>query len=336
VKTKISPAIVGMFVLGALVLAVVGFLSFGGSNIFSKPARFLVYFDEPVSGLDPGAAVKISGVRVGRVAAINVRYDAASKRSVVQTICELDRNVLSDSQGRMIDLTNPAELQDLIDHGLRARLTITGITFLMFVELDFEDPRQYPANPHHMSEAYPVMPAIPSPIAEVQASVVEIVANLKKVDFADLSKQLRALLATANRKAEDLDLKDLTGRIGRAADGVQALVSSPEAKQTFAKLNAAIDDARATMDKLSAQIGPSGEDFRQTLAQAQTAIKSLDAAAAVTRRFVESQGQLGDETTRALRQFADAAESLQRLADALDRDPSSLIVGKRKPQPQKP
>ena len=84
-KTKISPATVEMFVLGALVIFIVGFLSFGGSNIFSRPSRFLIYFEESVSGLDPGAPLKFSGVRIGRVAAVNVRYDAATKKALVQT-----------------------------------------------------------------------------------------------------------------------------------------------------------------------------------------------------------------------------------------------------------
>ncbi len=44
-KIKISPAMVGLFVLGAMVLVLVALLSFGGVNFFSKPQRFVVYFD---------------------------------------------------------------------------------------------------------------------------------------------------------------------------------------------------------------------------------------------------------------------------------------------------
>ena len=164
-KTKLSSATVGMFVLGALLLGVIAFLSFGGTNVFSKPTRFLVYFDESVSGLDPGASVKLNGVRVGRVAVINVRFDQARKESLVQVICEVDRNILTDNAGKQIDLTNPAELQNLIDRGLRARLSLTGITGLLFVELKFDDPRVYPPNPRFMAEQYPVVPAITSPIS---------------------------------------------------------------------------------------------------------------------------------------------------------------------------
>ena len=329
-KTKISPATVGMFVLGALAIFIVGFLSFGGSNIFSRPSRFLIYFEESVSGLDPGAPLKFNGVRIGRVAAVNVRYDAATKKALVQTICEINRNVLTDSAGVMIDLTNPAELQGLIDRGLRARLNLTGITGLLFVELDFEDVSKYPADPQFMTEALPVVPAIRSPIAEVQQSIVEIVANLKQVDFGGLSQQVKTLLASTTQKVNDFDAKALGVKLGGAADAVTGFVNSPEAKQAFANLNETLVATRAAVAKLDAQVGPVGEELKTTLAAALTAMKSLEGAAAASQQFVQQQGQVGDELTVALRQIAEAAGALENLANAIERNPSSLIVGKKK------
>ena len=72
-------------------------------------------------------------------------------------------------------------------------------------------------------------------------------------------------------------------------------------------------------------------ELKKTMADAQVALKSLEAAAATTQRFVASQGNLGDEVTTSLHQLSDAAAALERLSDALTRNPSSLIVGKKKP-----
>lgn len=335
-KIKLSPAAVGMFVLGALLLGVVAFLSFGGNNIFIKPSRFLVYFTESVSGLDPGAGVKVNGVRIGRVAAINVRYDQASREALVQVVCQIDRNILTDSTGKAIDLTSPAELQALIDRGLRARLNLTGITGLLFVELDFEDPRKYPANPRFMAELYPVVPSITSPISEVQASIVDIVADIKKVNFAELSKQLRTLLATTNQKIGDFDVKGLGAKVGGAADAVTAFVNSPEARQTFLNLNAALADLRVVLARIDGNVGPVSEDLKKTLAEAQVALKSIESTAATTQHFIAAQGSVGDEVTTSLRQLADAAAALERLSDSLSRNPSALIVGKKKSEPAQP
>jgi paraquat-inducible protein B len=54
----------------------------------------------------------------------------------------------------------------------------------------------------------------------------------------------------------------------------------------------------------------------------------VDAAAATTRRFVAAQDGLGEEAARALQEIAAAAEALQRLAEALERNPSSVLVGR--------
>jgi len=124
--------------------------------------------------------------------------------------------------------------------------------------------------------------------------------------------------------------------MGRAADGVDAFVNSPDARKAFTNLNSAIDQARVLMAKLDGNVGPVSDELKKTLADAQTALKSLDSAAGTTRRFVQEQGQIGDEVTQALQQVADAATSLERLADALERNPSSILVGKKKSTPDKP
>ena len=53
-KTKVRPAVVGAFVIGAFTLGIVALLAFGRVSFFSKPQRFVVYFDESIHGLDLG------------------------------------------------------------------------------------------------------------------------------------------------------------------------------------------------------------------------------------------------------------------------------------------
>ena len=61
-KTKVSPAVVGAFVLGACALALVALLVFGGVSFFHKPQRFLVFFNDD----DPGAQSRLAGQAPGR------------------------------------------------------------------------------------------------------------------------------------------------------------------------------------------------------------------------------------------------------------------------------
>jgi len=321
-----------MFVLGALALGVIALLSFGGLSLFSKPQRFMVYFDESIHGLDLGSPVKLRGVRVGRVVELEVHYDDVANRSVVAVTCELSRNVITDAAGGQLKITGPDDIKTMVDHGLRAQLGVLGLaTGLLFVELDFLDPAQYPAPVLAHPPKYVVVPSSLSAISEYQASLSEILSGLKKVDFPGISKEFKTLLATANQKVEALDTKSLGDKVGRAADAVTALVDSPEAKKAFANLNEAVAATRAVVARLDAQVGPVSEEMKSTLTAAQTAMKTLDAAAATTKQFVQQQGQTGDELTVALRQIAEAAGALENLANAIERNPSSLIVGRKKP-----
>jgi paraquat-inducible protein B len=337
VKTKVSPAAVGIFVLGACALGLIGLLSFGSLSLFNKPHRFMVYFDESIHGLDLGSPVKLRGVRIGRVVDLAVHYDDVANKSVVAVTCELNRNVITDEKGVSQKIAGPADIQAMVDHGLRAQLGVLGLaTGLLFVELDFQDVTQMPAPKLTEAPKYVVIPAMPSAISEYQASISEILSDLRKVDFAGISRDTKSLLATANKKLAEADVNGLCDKVGAAADAVTTFVNSPEAKQTFLNLNAALTDLRVTLARIDGNVGPVSDELKKTLADAQAALKTLDSTAAATQRFIAAQGNLGDEATTTLRQLSDAAGALERLSDAITRNPSSLIVGKKKPESAKP
>jgi len=332
VKTKFSPTVVGAFVLGGFALIIIGLLSFGGVSFFSKPQRFVVYFDESIHGLDLGSPVKLRGVRVGRVVDLNIRYDEKKNHSVVVVVCEFSKNMVTDTAGARIDVSERGELQNLVDRGLRAQLGVLGLaTGLLFVELDFLDPKEFPADPRLPESKYAIVPAVPSAISEFQASASEILANLQKVDFAGISVELKALLATTRKQVDGVDLKGVMAQWKATGVAVEAAATAPEIKQTFSNLNAAVTDLRTLLAKLDTQVVPAGQDLRDTLAQAKVTLESFNAAANDARRFIAAQGSVGPELSRTLAQLGEAADSVQRLADFIERNPNALLTGKKRP-----
>jgi len=334
VKNKVSPALVGFFVLGAIVLALIALFSFGGINLFAKPERFMVYFNESIQGLDLGSPVKLRGVRVGRVVDLNIRYSSPKNLSVVAVVCELSRNSLTDEKGDLIDLSSRKELQKLIDHGLRAQLGVLGLaTGLLYVELNFVDPREYPLPSTPSSDArYVVMPAMDSSLKEFQANLDEILVDLRHVDFAGLAKEIKGLLVDARRQINGLDLAVLTQEWTKAGRSLDALASSKELPDAIQNLNAALVEFRATLARLDGTIEPTVKQLGETLAQARGTLESFSSAAATVQTFVNAQSGLGEEAGRALSQFADAVASIQRLTDFLERNPNSLLTGRKHPQ----
>lgn len=331
-KTKVSPTIVGAFVIGAMVLGVVALFAFGGFNFFAKPQRFVVYFDESVHGLDQGSQVKLRGVRVGRVVDLTIRYDEARNRSVVAVVCEFSKDVISDNRGLPINVTDRAELQAMVQRGLRARLEVQALaTGMLFVGLDFLDPKEYPPSVAVPDDRWVIVPFVPSAIVEFQASFTEILANLKKIDFAGISKGLTALMADARKHLEGVDIRGVTEQWKRTGAQVEALANGPDVKRTFDSLNAAITELRATVAKLDRQIDPTAKDVQVTLAEAQKAVKSFSDAAGAAREFIAAQSGLGDDLAVTLQQLGEAADSVKRLADFLERNPSAIITGRKAP-----
>jgi paraquat-inducible protein B len=334
VKTKVSPAVVGLFVLGALVLGLVALFSFGGINFFSKPERFVVYFDESIHGLDLGSPVKLRGVRVGRVVDIGLRYMPATGDSVVAVSCELNRNLIADDKGGMIDVTEDGKLQGLVDRGMRAQLGVIGYaTGLLYVELDFLDPKDYPATPRtDIVSKYVEMPAIPSKSAELLRSLDEILTNIKDVDLAALSREVHGLVADTRKKINAMDTGALVAEWTKAGAAVRGLAEAPEVKQALASFAS----ATVTLDGVLAEYaknGPKGADMAATLAEVQKTVATFNSTASTVQKFVNAQQSLGDDASQALVRLGEAAAAVRELADFLERNPSALLSGRKQPAP---
>ena len=325
-KTKLNPTLVGMFALGTLALVVVALLSFRSRHWFSKPERFVAYFNESVQGLDVGGAVKLRGVRIGQVRSIRVQHDSATRRSRVVVVSELDQKVITDQAGQVIKLADRATLQRLIEEGLRARIDLVGITGIQFVELDFLDPQQLPAA--HLeagAEAeYPVVPTVRSGMSELIGNLSKIVSNLHRVDFASMARELDSLLASANRQVGELDLKRMVAKVTAAAESIEALAGSAEAKEAFAHLNQAATGVQTLAGRLEAEVEPVRSELVRSL-------RAFHDAADGIHTLLGPGSDLGGTAARTLRQMTETAESLQQLAEFLERNPNALITGRKRP-----
>lgn len=330
-KTKVRPAVVGGFVIGALALGIVALLAFGRVSFFSKPQRFVVFFDESIHGLDLGSPVKLRGVRIGRVVELNVRYEEDTNRSVVGVVCELNRNMITDSKGAQLDVSDRAELKKLVDRGLRAHLGVLGLaTGLLFVELDFVDPHDNPGRTPDFETRYLIVPSMPSAISEFQSNLTDILNDVKRVDFAGIGAELKALLQDTRKQLDGLDLKGTVAQWQRTGARFEALADSPQLTQTIVNLNAAVTDLRRVLANVDAQVGPAGGELRQTLGEARKALETFNATAGAAHRFITAQSGLGDEVTQTLEQLRGAAEAVQRLADFIERNPQALLTGKKR------
>src|SRR4029450_1314343 len=92
--SKISPTLIGAFVVGAIVLVVAGALLFGGGKFFQEKLPYILFFDSSVEGLNVGAPVVFRGVQVGQVTDVSAIADPQTYNIVIRVQVELVRGVL--------------------------------------------------------------------------------------------------------------------------------------------------------------------------------------------------------------------------------------------------
>ena len=78
------------------------------------------------------------------------------------------------------------------------------------------------------------------------------------------------------------------------------------------------------MAKLDTQVEPVSAELVRSLHSFHDAAQSI-------QKLAGPQSGLGDEAVTALRQLTRTAESLEELADFLERNPNALITGKKLP-----
>src|SRR5215470_4576332 len=120
---RANTALIGAFVLGAVALAVVGLIVFGGGKFFTQKQVFVAYFDESVKGLSPGSPVTFNGVKVGAVTDIQVVVDRDEVKGWTPVFFNVEADRFQDRAGHRITFEPGAPaLKHLVDRGMRAQL----------------------------------------------------------------------------------------------------------------------------------------------------------------------------------------------------------------------
>jgi len=131
---RISPAMIGAFVLGAVVLIVIAILVFGSGRLFRQTRNFVLYFDNSVNGLRIGAPVKVKGVEIGSVKDIRLLVGQGTAGDKIPVIIEIDLKKLTRRGATTTATVDPEAMQQaIVDRGIRGQLDmeslVTGLLY---------------------------------------------------------------------------------------------------------------------------------------------------------------------------------------------------------------
>ena len=108
---RVSPTLIGAFVLGAVLLAVMAVVLIGSGRYFRRTSPFVLYFPGSVNGLRVGAPVKFRGVEIGSVEDIRLQLQRGPECIRIPVIIGIDPEKITSLGGSETILNSPAEYQ---------------------------------------------------------------------------------------------------------------------------------------------------------------------------------------------------------------------------------
>ena len=325
---------VGLLIIVGLAVGLGFVLFFTAGKLGRNRQTFETYVRESVTGMDVGAAVRFRGVQLGQVTEINLvatayappddTFTAAYQRVIVRFALDLSR------------LRDTPNVQGAVENGLRARLATTGITGVGYIELDFVDKDRFPAEKPPWTPDYPVIPSIPSTVAQV-TSVAEALAQRvsdlpieqilgdlsgllsdlrRQVNDGDLAQTARAAtetLETVQRTVTQLDLERLSGELRATVAEARGLIGAPEVRGVLRNANAAMERLQQGMQRLPAAV-----------AQVESAARSV----------TNTVGDINGDLAPTLRDLRAASGSLRETTEGLRRSPGASLLAPPPPVPE--
>jgi phospholipid/cholesterol/gamma-HCH transport system substrate-binding protein len=303
-STRSSNFSIGLFVIiGSLICAGI-IIWIGAAGIFMKGSLYTTYFDESVQGLQVDSAIKYRGVEIGKVQSIKVAPDYR----LIEVVMKID--IESDLQKQTV-----------------ATLKTTGITGIVFIELDQLRSGDLSNSPKiNFKSSYPVIPSRRSEISRFVADTGVIMQNIKDIDLKGISNQLKNTTKAIENFVEGKRINNIMTNIESTSANLNQTISRINKTFTEGKLDRA---ANETMGMLS--------DARKLIGQAKNEIGALklqekaDRTDVLLKDIDKKAKVITDELQDTSEHLRVTSENLQKLSDNLTRNPSELIFSKPAP-----
>ncbi|MDT8998810.1 MlaD family protein [Paucibacter sp. APW11] len=327
------PALLGLFVVSALMVLFVGVFVTAGGKLFGGKERVVMYFNGSIYGLQVGAPVVFRGVRLGSVSSIGVAYDRSHNEVTIPVLAELDSDMLGSLSGEQRAGMLGASMSGLVERGLRAQLAMQSLlTGQLYIDLDFRPGKATEANKPLRAEIE--IPTVSTPLQDLKNQVdgldiKRLVGDLSAIassgrrllegpELSHAVKDIEAVATSLRRLTEQLDR-----RAGPLADAsLSTLEATRLAMERMGNTAVTVNESAQRVGQTFNPEGPMVQDLRK-------ASQELSRAAAVLADAAKDESPLNQNLQKALKDVSQAARALRELADTLDQQPESVLKGRR-------
>ncbi|HKY70827.1 MAG TPA: MlaD family protein [Nitrospira sp.] len=325
---------IGLFVVGATVLAIIGIIVLGAGKWFEKATMVETYFYESVQGLEIGAPVRLRGVRVGRVESIRlvreeygVIFDPKTDSFPYRGLVLVRMSVRPSVAVHLKEDDEAVLMKKAVDAGFRFRLASQGITGVLYIESEFLDPARYPPIEIAWTPKTPYIPSAPSTITELGADLRSITRKLEQVDIDKISKNLDAMITSVTRLVNDVEGEQLGTEVKHVMTELRGSIQEARRVMASPDLNKALKDSSAAMvdiRRTAADLSVSAKDMRQAMTQLPEIATRLNTSLRRIDTLLASKGETIDDV---LENLHSVSEELNYLTKAVEHYPSQVLFG---------
>lgn len=219
-----------------------------------------------------------------------------------------------------------AGLQELVAAGLRAQLNLQSfVTGQLRVDLDFRPGEPTEPMPAEDTSGLPRIPALPSDLDRLRRTLAEIpLQDLAQTALRALGA-IERLTDHANEKLDPLatsaqgTLDSARRTLDTAGQAVAKLHA--EVSQTLTSVDGLVTDAHRQLDERNAEISRVLGTADRTAHQAQALLATVDG-------LMSPRSELRGNLEAALRDLAATTSSLRGFAQAIERNPNAVLLGR--------
>jgi paraquat-inducible protein B len=211
-------------------------------------------------------------------------------------------------------LSEPGRLAYLIELGLRAELKLESfVTGQQYVSLDFR-PETEAVLLNDSGIQRLEIPTVAPPLQSVQEDIAAVAKQIRDADIAGLATRLSSVMARIDTTLAKMEIGSVGDRLDR----------------TMAQVDEALGAIQHLATTADSSVAPMRQSMTQTSDRLRESLDSLDATMRTVRAAIDPTSPLSVRMADSFRELGDAANAMRRLAEYLERNPSTLVRGRAK------
>lgn len=339
--------LIGLFVLGGMLLFILGCILFGSTQLFTKQLKFETYFTSSVQGLDVGSPVKFRGMTIGAIDSIGFAGTTyRNHESLQEETTKLHQYLSYIHVVGHIDLKEHSHLTEeglkrMVKHGLRARLELQGITGQLYVNLDFlrkdsivrDEPIVVPWEPEEL-----YLPSVPNTLQSFLSIAENISKELSEIDWTGTVDALASLATDVNKVVAESNFPELVSTFNTLGENLNQQVATlhklleavdeetigTNLSQITTNLNSVTTDIKESLPALTTSTQTTLKEAEKMLAETTALMKNTNTALSEMRSNLNPQ-LIGSELESTLSSLSRTTATLEMLINEIREKPSRLF-----------